>query len=205
MGAERHKQGMILLLLKTKPKQREVTEYRERKALAERSTLSASKGTVEDIFAQIKDGKIAELPLIIKADTQGSLEAIKGSLAKFDNEEVKTRVVHGGTGGITASDISLAKSIGGIIIGFNVRANPQARELAEKEGQEIRYYSIIYDLIDNVKGPLIIWYACSDCYGRTHWLRSNSSSIQSIKSWHYRRLLCNRRYCETRCWRAYLA
>ena len=146
--------GDDFVVVENEAKAREVTEYRERKALAERSTLSASKGTVEDIFAQIKDGKIAELPLIIKADTQGSLEAIKGSLAKFDNEEVKTRVVHGGTGGITASDISFAKSIGGIIIGFNVRANPQARELAEKEGQEIRYYSIIYDLIDNVKGLL---------------------------------------------------
>ena len=146
--------GDDFVVVESEAKAREVTEYRERKALAERSTLSASKGTVEDIFAQIKKGEIAELPLIIKADTQGSLEAIKGSLAKFDNDEVKARVVHGATGGITASDISLAKSIGGIIIGFNVRANVQARELAEKEAQEIRYYSIIYDLIDDVKGLL---------------------------------------------------
>ena len=144
--------GDDFVVVANEAKAREVTEYRERKALAERSTLSASKGSIEDIFAQIKKGEVAELPLIIKADTQGSLEAIKGSLAKFDNEEVKAKVIHGGTGGITASDITLASSVGGIIIGFNVRANAQAREHAERESQDIRYYSIIYNLIDDVKG-----------------------------------------------------
>ncbi len=135
-------------------KAREITEYRLRKQLQENSVLSATSGTVEDIFNKIKQGKIEELPIVIKADTQGSLEAIKGSIAKFDNEEVKAKIIHGATGGITETDITLANSTNGIIIGFNVRANAKARELAIKVNQEIRYYSIIYDLIDSVKGLL---------------------------------------------------
>ena len=132
---------------------REITEYRIRKALNERNTISA-KGSVDDIFAQIKQGQIKELPIVIKADTHGSVEAIKGSLAKFDNDEVKVQVVHSGTGGITESDISLAVSVKGLVFGFNVRANTQAREKAERQQQDIRYYSIIYDLIDDVKALL---------------------------------------------------
>ena len=132
---------------------REITAYRMRKALSDRNTVSA-KGSIDDIFAQIKQGQIKELPLIIKADAHGSVEAIKGVLAKFDNDEVKVQVVHAGTGGITESDVSLAASVQGLIFGFNVRANAQAREKAEQNQQDIRYYSIIYDLIDDVKGLL---------------------------------------------------
>ncbi len=132
---------------------REITEYRTRKALNDRNTVSA-KGSVDDIFAQIKQGHIKELPLILKADAHGSVEAIKGALAKFDNDEVKVRIVHSGTGGITESDVSLATSVNGLIFGFNVRANIKAREKADHNQQDIRYYSIIYDLIDDVKGLL---------------------------------------------------
>lgn len=132
---------------------REITEYRVRKALDDRNTVSA-KGSVDDIFAQIKQGQIKELSMVIKADTHGSVEAIKGSLAKFDNDEIKVRVVHSGTGGITESDVSLANSVNGLIFGFNVRANAQAREKAERQQQDIRYYSIIYNLIDDVKALL---------------------------------------------------
>ena len=94
------------------------------------------------------------MPIIIKADTQGSVEAIKSSVSKFDNDEIKVNVVHSGTGGITESDVSLASSMNGLIFGFNVRANSQARDLAEKNNQDLRYYSIIYDLIDDVKQML---------------------------------------------------
>jgi translation initiation factor IF-2 len=144
--------GDEFVVVDSDAKAREVTEYRLRKQLAERSTLSAKSGSIEDIFNQIKKGEIAELPIIIKADTQGSLEAIKGSLAKFDNDEVKAKIIHGATGGVTQSDISLGVSTGAIVIGFNVRANNEARQQAERDGQDIRYYSIIYDLIDDIKG-----------------------------------------------------
>ncbi|MGB1361428.1 MAG: translation initiation factor IF-2 [Alphaproteobacteria bacterium] len=146
--------GDEFIVVENEAQAREITEYREKKELAERNTISASKGSVEDIFAQIKQGEIKELPMIIKADTQGSVEAIKGSVSKFDNDEIKVKIIHAGTGGVTESDVSLASSMNGLIFGFNVRANAQARDLAEKEGQDIRYYSIIYDLIDDVKGML---------------------------------------------------
>ncbi len=146
--------GDEFVVVENEAQARQITEYRIKKELEEKNTISASKSSIDDIFAQIKQGQIKELPIIIKADTQGSVEAIKGSVSKFDNDEIKVNVVHSGAGGITESDVSLASSMNGLIFGFNVRANFQARNLAEKNGQGLRYYSIIYDLIDDIKQML---------------------------------------------------
>jgi len=130
-------------------------EYRERvkrdKAAAARTGGGAS---LEQMMAKLKSNEVQELPLLIKADVQGSAEAIIGALEKVGNEEVQAKIVHAGAGGVSESDVLLAQASGSPIFAFNVRANKQARDLAEKEGVEIRYYSVIYDLIDDVKGTL---------------------------------------------------
>ncbi len=142
--------GDDFAVLEDEAKCREIAEYRQRKN-REASTTVAARGTLEQMFNQIKAGEIKELPVVIKADVQGSLEAIMSSLDKLGTEEVKVRVLHGAVGGITESDVILANSTSGIIIGFNVRANPQARELSRTNGVDIRYYSVIYDVIDDAK------------------------------------------------------
>jgi translation initiation factor IF-2 len=106
------------------------------------------------MMAKFKDSSAKELPVLIKADVQGSAEAIVGSLEKLAHEEVRARVVLSGVGAINESDVQLAKTSGAPIIGFNVRASKEARDLAEREGVEIRYYAIIYDLIDDIKGVM---------------------------------------------------
>ena len=106
------------------------------------------------MMAKLQDKKVSELPLVIKADVQGSAEAIVGSLDKLGTDEVRARIILSGAGAISESDVMLAKGAGAPIIGFNVRASKQARDLAEREGVEIRYYAIIYDLIDDIKGVL---------------------------------------------------
>jgi translation initiation factor IF-2 len=103
------------------------------------------------MMSQLQNTGFKEFPLVIKGDVQGSIEAIIGALDKLGTDEVRARIVHSGAGGITESDISLAEASNAAIIGFNVRANPQARASAEREGLEIRYYNIIYDLVDDVK------------------------------------------------------
>lgn len=142
--------GDDFAVLEDETKCREIAEYRQRKH-REASTTVATRGTLEQMFSQIKAGEIKELPIVIKADVQGSLEAIMASLDKLGTDEVKVRVLHGAVGGITESDVILANSTGGIIVGFNVRANPQARELSRTNGVDIRYYSVIYDVIDDAK------------------------------------------------------
>jgi translation initiation factor IF-2 len=132
---------------------REISEYRSRQLQRVTQTADA-RGTLEQMFDQIKAGEAAELAIVIKGDVQGSVEAIIGSLQKLETEEVKVRVLHSAVGGITESDVILAKASGGIIIGFNVRANPQAREMARRDNVDIRYYSIIYDVIDDMKKML---------------------------------------------------
>src|SRR5690349_22865783 len=106
------------------------------------------------MFSKIASGAAKELSVVVKSDVQGSLEAIVGSLEKISTDEVAVRVLHSAVGGINESDVILAKASNAIIIGFNVRANPQARELAKRDGVEIRYYSIIYDVIDDMKAAL---------------------------------------------------
>ena len=129
---------------------REVSEYRSRRH--QRSAFAAeARGTLEQMFDQIKAGEASELAVVIKGDVQGSVEAIIGSLQKLETDEAKFRILHSAVGGITESDVVLAKASGGIIIGFNVRANPQARDLARRDSVDIRYYSIIYDVIDDMK------------------------------------------------------
>ena len=132
---------------------REVTEYRSRK---KRDIMSAAstRGTLEQMFEKIKEGVAKELPVVIKADVHGSLEAITGALNRMGTEEVKARVLHGAVGGINESDVILARASGGFIIGFNVRANAQARDLAKRDGVDIRYYSIIYDVTDDMRNAL---------------------------------------------------
>jgi translation initiation factor IF-2 len=129
---------------------REITEYRKRAERQKALTVSG-RGTLEQMFDQIQAGEAQELPVIIRGDVQGSIEAIIGALENLSTDEVKVRVMHSAAGGITESDIILANSSGGLVIGFNVRANPQAREMANRDHVDIRYYSIIYNLIDDMK------------------------------------------------------
>jgi translation initiation factor IF-2 len=132
---------------------REVADFRQRRR---RDTAAAAggRGTLEQMFSKIASGSAKELPVVVKSDVQGSLEAIVGSLEKLSTDEVAVRVLHSGVGGINESDVILAKATEALIIGFNVRANPQARELAQRDGVEIRYYAIIYDLIDDAHAAL---------------------------------------------------
>jgi translation initiation factor IF-2 len=132
---------------------REITEYRNQKKALLKNALN-KRGSLEEFFSRSSDGKIKDLPIIIKADVQGSIEAISGSLQKFNGDEVKVKILHSAVGGITESDITLAKASKAILLGFNVRANPQARQQADSEGIDIHYYSVIYNLIDDIKAIL---------------------------------------------------
>ena len=109
------------------------------------------RGSLEQMMSQIKTAGRKEFPLVIKGDVQGSIEAIVGALDKLSTEEVVARVIFAGVGGITESDVTLAEASGAVVIGFNVRAHKEAREAAERAGIEIRYYDIIYALVDDVK------------------------------------------------------
>ncbi|GIX16427.1 MAG: hypothetical protein KatS3mg119_0613 [Rhodothalassiaceae bacterium] len=130
-------------------KAREVAEYR--KEQRRRKRLSRGAASVEQLLSRLKESKAQEFPVIVKADVQGSLEAIVQALEKIGNDEIRAQVIHAAVGGITETDVTLAEASDALIIGFNVRANRQAREAAEREGVAIRYYGIIYDLIEDVK------------------------------------------------------
>ncbi|WP_218823832.1 translation initiation factor IF-2 [Inquilinus limosus] len=147
--------GDDFVVVDSESRAREITEFRTRKR-REASHVATARGSLEQMFEKIREGEAKELPVIIKGDVQGSVEAIAGSLEKAagDNVEVKVRVLHSAVGAITESDVTLAASTGAMLIGFNVRANPQAREMAKRDGVEIRYYSIIYNVIDDVKAAL---------------------------------------------------
>ena len=146
--------GEPFAVVENEARARELTEYRERKR-REKSVAPAGAGaSLADMMAKLQDKRVSELPVIIKADVQGSAEAIVGSLEKISTDEVRARIILSGAGAITESDVQLAKGSGSPILGFNVRASKQARDLAEREGVEIRYYAIIYDLIDDIKGVL---------------------------------------------------
>jgi translation initiation factor IF-2 len=144
--------GDRLAVVENEGRAREVTDYRarqKREKTAARAT--GMRGSLEQMMAQAKTSGRKEFPLVIKADVQGSLEAVIGSLDKLGTDEVAARVLHAGVGGISESDVTLAEASGVPIIAFNVRANKEAREAAERAGIEIRYYNIIYDLVDDVK------------------------------------------------------
>ena len=149
--------GEPFVVVENEARAREITEYRQRqKRQSQGRAGAAARASLETLLTRLKDGAVetSELPVVVKGDVQGSVEAISQSLDKISTEEVRAHVIHGAVGGISESDILLAQSSGAPIFAFNVRANKQARELAEKEGVEIRYYSVIYDLIDDVKNTL---------------------------------------------------
>ncbi len=134
---------------------REVTEYRERQKREKAAVRGGSaRGSLADMMSQLKTAGRKEFPLVIKGDVQGSVEAIMSALEKLGTEEVCARIVHAGVGGISESDISLAEASGAAVIGFNVRAYKEAAELSERSGIEIRYYNIIYNLVDDVKAAM---------------------------------------------------
>jgi translation initiation factor IF-2 len=147
--------GDDFIVVENEARAREIAEFRARKKRSAAAAISA-RGTVEQMFSQIQAGERKELPIVIKGDVHGSVEAIVTSLTKLGSEqnEVGLRVLHSGVGAINESDITLAKASGGFVAGFNVRANAQARELAKRDGVDIRYYSIIYNILDDVKAML---------------------------------------------------
>jgi translation initiation factor IF-2 len=146
--------GEAFAVVENEARARELTEYRDRKRRDKMLTPTAAGATLADMMAKLQDKKLKELALIVKADVQGSAEAIIGSLEKISTDEVRARIIHSGVGAINESDVLLAKGSGSPILGFNVRASKQARDLAEREGVEIRYYAIIYDLLDDIKNVL---------------------------------------------------
>jgi translation initiation factor IF-2 len=144
--------GDRLAVVDSEARAREVTDYRVRQKREKSAVRSAGmRGSLEQMMAQAKTAGRKEFPLLVKGDVQGSLEAIIGALEKLGTNEVAARVIHSGVGGITESDVRLAETSSAAIIGFNVRANKEAREAAERAGIEIRYYNIIYNLVDDVK------------------------------------------------------
>jgi translation initiation factor IF-2 len=145
--------GDQIAVVENEARAREITDYRVRKR---RETLGAagSKSSLEQMMQQLKEAGKKDFNLLIKGDVQGSVEAIAGSLKKLGTDEVEARIVHSGVGGITESDIALAAASKAVVIGFNVRANTQAKQAADAAGIEIRYYNIIYDLLDDVKAAM---------------------------------------------------
>ncbi|MBD3625553.1 MAG: translation initiation factor IF-2, partial [Rhodobacteraceae bacterium] len=143
--------GDVLNVVADEARAREIAEYRAQAAKDKRAAAGAAT-TLDQLLAQKKANEnVSELPILVKADVQGSAEAIVQAMEKVGNDEVRVRVLHSGVGAITESDVTLAEASGAPIIGFNVRANAPARESANQKGVEIRYYSIIYDLVDDVK------------------------------------------------------
>jgi len=143
--------GDVLNVTETDAQAREIAEYREKAAKDKRATAGAAT-TLEQLMANAKtDQNVSELPIVVKADVQGSAEAILQAMEKIGNDEVRVRVLHSGVGAITETDVGLAEASGAPVIGFNVRANASARNTAHQKGVEIRYYSVIYDLVDDIK------------------------------------------------------
>ena len=143
--------GDVLNVTSTEAQAREIAEYRANAAKEKRAAAGAAV-TLDQLMANAKASEsVSELPILVKGDVQGSTEAIVQAMAKIGNDEVRVRVLHSGVGAITESDIALAEASGAPVIGFNVRANASARQSANQKGVEIRYYSIIYDLVDDIK------------------------------------------------------
>ncbi|MEM9370361.1 MAG: translation initiation factor IF-2, partial [Pseudomonadota bacterium] len=145
--------GDVLNVVENENKAREISEYRQRKAREKSAAAGGSAVTsLDQLLAQAKaDENVSKLPVVVKSDVQGSAEAISQALEKIGNDEVSIQILLSGVGAITESDVNLAEASRAPIIGFNVRANAPAREAANQKGVEIRYYSVIYDLVDDVK------------------------------------------------------
>ena len=145
--------GDMFVVVETESRAREIAEYRKRRIRDKEAAVTA-RGSVEQMLTAIAAGEAEELPVVIKTDVHGSLEAIRAAFEKLATEQVRVRILTGGVGAISESDVSLAAASNAMVIGFNVRAIPQARDLAKRDGIEIRYHSIIYELIDEVKGAM---------------------------------------------------
>ena len=145
--------GDLFSVVESESRAREIAEYRKRRIRDKEAAVSA-RGSVEQMLTAIAAGEAEELPIVIKTDVHGSLEAIRNALEKLGTEQVKARILTGGVGALSESDISLAAASNAMVIGFNVRAIPQARDLAKRDNVEIRYHSIIYELIDEVKAAM---------------------------------------------------
>ena len=145
--------GDSCVVVESEARAREIAEYRTRQ-IKEREAARGARGSVEQMLSAIAAGEAEELPIVIKTDVHGSLEAIRVALEKLGTDQVKVRILSAGVGAISESDISLAVASNAFVIGFNVRAIPQARDLAKRDGMEIRYHSIIYELIDEVKAAM---------------------------------------------------
>ncbi|MFL2945571.1 MAG: translation initiation factor IF-2 [Parvibaculales bacterium] len=146
--------GDVFSVVETEARAREVAEYRERKAREKSSASGPRAASLDQMMKQLKDSDVAEIALVVKGDVQGSVEAIAQAAEKLGTDEVAARAVLAGVGGITESDITLAAASNAIVLGFNVRANAQARTAAEAAGIEIRYYNVIYDLVDDLKAAM---------------------------------------------------
>ena len=145
--------GDVMYVMPNEEIAKDITEkVKEQKKLE--NTASVTKSSLEEMMANVSKGEVKKLPIIVKADVQGSLEAIVASLEKVGNDEVQINVIHNAIGAINESDVSLANSAQGVVIGFNIRAIPQARTIAKRDKVDIRYYSIIYELIDDMKKML---------------------------------------------------
>jgi len=146
--------GDQFVAVESEKRAREIADFRQDKMRTNKlARQQAAK--LDNMFETMTAGEVQTLNLVIKADVRGSLEALQGALADLGNSEVKVNVVSGGVGGITETDVTLSMTSSAIIIGFNTRADTKARDLAEKEGVEVRYYNVIYDLIDDVKSALV--------------------------------------------------
>ncbi|MBP5615291.1 MAG: translation initiation factor IF-2 [Alphaproteobacteria bacterium] len=145
--------GDNFVVAKDETQAKEVTAYRIRKE-RDAKLVKSAKSAMEQMLDKIKSGEEKHLAVIIKADVQGSAQAIEGAITKFSNDEVSVQILHSAVGPISESDVTLAKASNAFIIGFNVRANPHARDMARRDGIDIKYYSIIYDVVDDVKKGL---------------------------------------------------
>ena len=145
--------GDDLSVVESETRAREVTDFRRRRE-RDAKAAATSRGTLEQMFERIQEGEAEALPVVVKADAHGSVEAIIGALDKLGTDEVKVMVLHAGVGGINESDVTLARASKALIVGFNVRANRQARDLAKRDNVEVRYYSVIYDVTDDLKKGL---------------------------------------------------
>ena len=145
--------GDPFAVVESEGRARELTDYRVRKRREALGSAGTAR-TLEQMMQQLKEAGRKEFPLLVKGDVQGSVEAIGGALKKLGTDEVEARIVHAGVGGITESDVALASASKAVIVGFNVRANAQAKMAADRDGVEIRYYNIIYDLVDDVKAAM---------------------------------------------------
>ena len=168
-----------MISLADERKAREIALFRQGK-YRDVKLAKAHATNLANLFADVGEGEVKTLPLIIKADVQGSQEALIHALTQLSNNEVRVSVVHAAVGGISESDVNLAAASKAVIIGFNVRADAQARKLAETEGVDIRYYNIIYDAVDDVKAALS---GMRPNAARRRWASSRSVRSSACRRW----------------------